>query len=141
MQHSDEVREAIDRFYERISAGDVDGTAATLAGAPETFVIGTQRIGDGRASWLESIGQNAAYGVRFEAEGGQAFAIGDGGLAVDEVSLVLPNGMRIPTRVTSVLERQGDALRIVHQHYSVAVPDDVAMQHASDWHTQLTTTA
>ena len=54
MDESREVRDTLMRFYERLSAGDVDGTAATIADDPEAFVIGTQRIGDGRESWLGS---------------------------------------------------------------------------------------
>jgi hypothetical protein len=41
-------------------------------------------------------------------------------------------------RMTAVLRREADgAPRIVHQHYSWAVPDEVAMEHVQAWRTQL----
>lgn len=138
MLQSTEARDVVVRFYERLSAGDVDGTSATIADDQEAFVIGTQRIGHGRGPWLDSVRENAQMGVRFEAGTIRAWAEGPMGWAVDEPTIVLPDGARLPTRMTAVLRREPDgALRIVHQHFSWAVPDDVAMEHASAWHTQL----
>jgi len=67
MNESIEVRDAVARFYERLSAGDVEGTAATIAEDQGAFVIGTQRIGEGREAWLDSVRENAEFGVAFEA--------------------------------------------------------------------------
>jgi len=40
--------------------------------------------------------------------------------------------------MTAVLRREGDgAFRMVHQHYSWAVPDELAMEHAPAWREQL----
>ena len=84
MQESGAVRDAVARFYERISAGDAEGTAATIADDPGAFVIGTQRIGSGREAWLESVRENAEMGVRFEGGDVRGFAEGDAGWAVDD---------------------------------------------------------
>jgi ketosteroid isomerase-like protein len=138
MQESGAVRDAVARFYERISAGDAEGTAATIADDPGAFVIGTQRIGAGREAWLESVRENTEMGVRFEGGDVRGFAEGDAGWAVDEPTIVLPNGMRLQTRMTAVLHREPDGeWRLLHQHYSWAVPDEVAMEHASAWREQL----
>jgi ketosteroid isomerase-like protein len=138
MEQSNEVREAVSRFYERLSAGDVDGTAATITDDAEAFVIGTQRIGGGREQWLDSVRENAQMGIRFQAGEIRAFAEGDMGWAVDEPSIVLPNGVGLRTRMTAVLRRERDGrFRLVHQHYSWAVPDEVAMQHVHEWREQL----
>ena len=138
MVDSSEARAAVERFYDRLSAGDVDGTAATIADDPDAFVIGTQRIGGGREEWLGSVRENAAMGVVFESGNVRAWAEGGMGWAVDEPTIVLPNGVRLPTRMTAVLRREPDgSYRILHQHYSWAVPDSVAMDAVQIWHEQL----
>lgn len=101
-------------------------------------MIGTQRVGSGREAWLESVRENAQMGVVFEAGTVRAWAEGGMGWAVDEPTIVLPNGVRLPTRMTAVLRREPDGrYRILHQHYSWAVPDEVAMEAAQTWREQL----
>lgn len=139
MQESAEVRDAVLAFYERISAGDVDGTAATIASDPEAFVIGTQRVGPGREQWLDSVAENAQMGIRFQAGPLRAWQVGaDAGWAVDEPHLVLPNGLALTTRMTAVLRRDDDgAFRLLNMHYSWAVPDEVALERAVAWREEL----
>lgn len=138
MQASNEVRDAIARFYERLSMGDVEGTEATIAADDDAFVIGTQRVGAGREEWMESVRQNTQMGVVFEAGQIRAVAEGDMGWAVDEPTIVLPNGLRLTTRMTAVLRREADGIfRLVHQHYSLAVPDEIAVSEAASWRESL----
>ena len=138
MQQSDEVRDAVRRFYERLSAGDVEGTEATIADDAEAFVIGTQRIGSGRGAWLDSVRENAQMGIVFEAGSIRAWAEGEMGWAVDEPTIVVPGGPRLPMRMTAVLRRQpGGGYRLLHQHYSWAVPDEVAIGQVGEWGEQL----
>ena len=134
MQQSNEVRDAVAQLYERIGAGDVEGAAATIADDHDAFVIGTQRIGAGRDAWLDSIRENAQMGIVFEAGSIRAWAEGEMGWAVDEPTVVLPNGLRLTMRMTAVLQRGSDGVfRSVHQHYSWAVPDELAVEHAPAW--------
>lgn len=138
MQESQEVREAVERFYEQLGAGDVEGAAATIAADEGSFVIGTQRIGGGRAEWVDSVRENVGYGVALEAGEIRAFAEGEMGWAVDEPTFVLPDGTRLTARMTAVLRHEGDgAMRLVHQHYSWAVPDEVGMASAQAWREEL----
>lgn len=138
MQESQEVREAVELFYERLSAGDVEGTAGTIAADQAAFVIGTQKIGGGRAEWLDSVQENATYGIAFEGGAIRGFLEGEMGWAVDEPSIVLPDGTRLTARMTAVLRREDDGvLRLVHQHYSWAVPDEVGMASVQAWREQL----
>lgn len=138
MQDSTEVRDAVARFYDRLSAGDADATATTISEDSDAFVIGTQRIGGGREEWLDSVRQNAEMGVAFEAGTIRAWAEGDVGWAVDEPTVVLPDGTRLTMRMTAVLRREGDdGFRLLHQHYSWAVPDETAMGQAQAWREQL----
>lgn len=139
---SAKARAAVELFYDRLSAGDVEGTAATIADDPEAFVIGTQGIGGGREEWLASVRGNAEMGIVFEPGNVRAWAEGEMAWAVDEPTIVLPNGMRLPTRMTAVLRRGADgSYRILHQHYSWAVPDEVAMEAAQAWHDEIAATA
>lgn len=138
MQGSAEVRDAVTRFYDRISAGDVEGTSATIAGDAEAFVIGTQRVGGGREAWMESVRENAQMGVRFRAGDVRAWAEGDSGWAVDDTSIVLPDGTAFAVRTTFVARREDDGVfRLLHMHSSWAVPDEVALQNAHAWREQL----
>lgn len=138
MQQSGEVHEAVAGFYARLSAGDVEGAAATIDVDPEAFVIGTQHIGAGREAWVESVRENAQMGVVFEPGEIRAWAEGDAGWAIDEPTIVLPNGVRVPTRMTAVLRREpGGRFCLLHQHYSLAVPDELAVKHANAWREQL----
>jgi ketosteroid isomerase-like protein len=139
MQESSEVRDVVLRFYERMSAGDIDGTSATIDDDPEAFVVGTQRIGSGREAWMDSVRDNVEAGVVFEAGAIRAWAEGDFGWAIDEPTIVLPEGTGLPTRMTAVLRRAGDGggFRLLHQHYSVAVPDELAVEQANTWREQL----
>ena len=138
MQDSTEARDAVARFYERVSAGDAVGAAATISGDQHAFVIGTQRIGTGRDQWLDSVRENTEMGVAFEAGPIRAWAEGDVGWAVDEPTAVLPDGTRLTMRMTAVLRRETDgAFHLVHQHYSWAVPDETAMAEAQGWREQL----
>jgi ketosteroid isomerase-like protein len=138
MQQSSDVARAVQDFYERMSAGDVDGAAATLSADPDTFSIGTQRIGAGRDEWVESVRANAAMGVRWEPGALRAWAAGDAGFAVDETTAVLPDDTRLTMRMTAFLVREGDgAFRIVNMHFSWAVPDEVALPQAGAWREQL----
>ena len=105
MQESQEVREAVELFYERLSAGDVEGTAGTISVDEGSFVIGTQNIGTGRSAWLDSVQETATYGIAFEGGAIRGFAEGEMGWAVDEPTIVLPDGARLTTRMTAVLRR------------------------------------
>ena len=138
MQESTEVREAVLRFYERVTAGDVDGAAETIADGPDAFVVGTERTGGGRQAWLGSLGAYAGMQLRFEAGPLRAWARGDLGWAYDEPTVSVPDGPGLVTRHTAVLERGADgAFRFLHQHYSFAIPDDVAIEQADGWRGQL----
>lgn len=102
------------------------------------FVIGTQRIGGGREEWLESVRENTEAGIVFEAGPIRAWSVGDAGWAVDEPTIVIPGGLRLQTRMTAVLRRDADGVfRILHMHFSWAVPDEVAIESVPVWREQL----
>jgi ketosteroid isomerase-like protein len=141
MQDSQAVEAAVKAWCERMSAGDVDGVAAMLADDPEAFAIGTQRIGSGRHAWLESIGEMAQMGVAWSTSDVRCWETTDAGFAAGEITAALPDGMRLPMRMSAFLVRDRDAFRIFNIHFSWAVPDEVALPQLESWREQLGLTA
>jgi ketosteroid isomerase-like protein len=141
MQHSEAVAAAANAWCEQMSAGDVEGVAATLAGDAEAFAIGTQRIGLGRDAWLESVHEMAAMGVQWEWTTLRAWEAGGAGLAAGEMTASVPGGPTLPMRATAFLVREGEGFGVFHMHFSWAVPDEVAMPQAAAWRDQLAATA
>lgn len=139
MQQSEAVATAARAWCERMSAGDVNGVADTIADDPEAFAIGTQRIGPGRDAWLESVGEMAAMGVQWEWTSLRAWEAGDAGLAAGEITASIPEGPTLPMRATAFLVRNGDGYRVFNMHFSWAVPDEVAMPQVGTWQEQLAT--
>lgn len=137
MKHSDAVAAAIEQWCERMTAGDVEGVAATLVDDPEAFAIGTQRIGSGRESWLGEVAQMARMGVAWRAGNVRAWETADAGFAAGELAAELPDGMILPMRVTAFLARDGGMFRIFNIHFSWAVPDDVGIPQAAAWRAAL----
>jgi len=49
--------------------------------------------------------------------------------------------MRLPTRATAFLARDGGAFRIFNIHFSWAVPDEIGMPQAAAWRDALAASA
>ena len=75
----------------------------------------------------------AGVDVRLDPGALTGWVEGDAGWAVGHPAFVLPGGARIPTRLTAVLVRRGGGWRVAHAHFSVSVPDDVAVREAFSW--------
>ena len=141
MQRSEAVEAAIERFCERFSTADVEGFAAAVADDPDAFVIGTQRATSGRAEWMgnfallveKGLVRPDGSGVRVEPSGIRGFAEGGFGWAAGWITFVFGPERRLPSRFTAVLRDDGGRWRIVHAHFSVAVPDEVALEHVDAW--------
>lgn len=67
-----------------------------------------------------------------EGSNAQGFRHGGFGWVIDHPVFVLPEGDRLPTRLTAVV-REPAGWKIVHVHISVQVPDSVAIAEAPDW--------
>jgi SnoaL-like domain len=133
VERSDTVRDAMLRFYDRLSAGDVDSFDDLVSGDPATLVIGTAP-----GEWVR---ERDRLRFGFEAEGvgmrpgpsPEGFAQGSLGWVVDEPTLSFPDGTAISTRLTAVLKREDGAWKIVHFHVSVGVPDEEVAELQSRW--------
>lgn len=128
MEQSLEIRNAILRFYERFSAGDVAGLERMLTQGPGVLVIGTDpgEWYEGRAEWVAAFKEQmeAIPGIRLEAGDPRGFVEGSAGWLADRPSFVLPDGTTIPTRLTSVMEEEDGEWKLVQLHFSVGVPND-----------------
>ncbi len=123
MDTSDEVRDAMLEFMDRLTAGDVDSFERLVARHKATLVIGTAP-----GEWVTEPDRLRAG---FEIEGvsmtpGPAplgWADADLGWYVDEPTMGFPDGSAILTRMTAILARGDGSWRLVHMHVSVGVPD------------------
>jgi len=132
MKESQAVREAMLRFYDRLTAGDVGSFDQIVSSDPATLVIGTAP-----GEWVT---ERARLRFGFEAEGvgmepgdARGWEEGSLGWVVDEPTMTFPDGSRIKTRLTGVLKQEDGAWRIVHFHISVGVPDEEVAELHKRW--------
>ena len=139
MEPSTAARAGLARLYAAFNAKDRAAFDACIAEHPDAFVIGTQRSSTNRAGWLRNFDDLVAAGadVRLAEDDIRAWADGDFAWAVDRPAFLLPGGGRLPTRLSAVLTRRDGEWRVVHAHFSVAVPDELAVQQAPAWLEQL----
>ena len=98
MEESADVREALLRFCERLSANDV-GSFDDLVSRQATLIIGTAP-----GEWVEDRERMRygfeAEGVRLEPSDPRGYAEGSLGWVVDQPRFVFPDGSAMQTRVT-----------------------------------------
>ncbi len=132
MEESSEVRDALRTFYERFSAHDPDGFADIIATTDGVSVIGSGpgEGHDDRDAWIGTYAEFIPQlGMRLEGGASpRGWAEGSVGFAIDEPRFLMPDGSFLPTRLTGVVRKEGDAWKIVHLHFSVGVPDEEAVQ-------------
>jgi ketosteroid isomerase-like protein len=145
VERSDAVLAAVERFCRQFSTADVEGFEASIARDADAFVIGTQRWTSGRDEWLgnfrflveNGIVRPDGSGARVEPSALRAWADGSLGWAVGWTTFVFAPKERLPSRFTAVLRDEDGDWRLVHAHFSVAVPDEVALEHVDAWLQQL----
>ena len=133
MQASIEVLETMLRFYERLSAKDIASFERLVSTDPSTLVIGTAP-----GEWVT---ERDRLRFGFEVEGMSlvkgsspaAYASGEVGWFVDEPTYTFPDGSRMQTRQTAILQREDGEWRIVHMHVSVGVPDEEVVELQARW--------
>lgn len=133
MQRSDEARDAMLRFMDRLSASDVTSFESVVSDGPATLVIGTAP-----GEWVT---ERDRLRFGFETEGvgmtpgprPAAWANGDVAWYVDEPTMSYPDGSRVHVRLTAVLLREAGSWKLVHMHASVGVPDEEVVELQSRW--------
>ena len=131
MEESADVREALLRFCERLSANDV-GSFDDLVSRQATLIIGTAP-----GEWVEDRERMRygfeAEGVRLEPSDPRGYAEGSLGWVVDQPRFVFRDGSAMQTRVTAVMRREDARWRLVHAHFSVGVPDEEVVDLQRRW--------
>jgi ketosteroid isomerase-like protein len=132
VQRSVDVRAAMLRFYDRLSASDVASFDQLVSRDPATLVIGTAP-----GEWVTD---RARLRFGFEAEGvgidagdPDGYADGSLGWVVDQPTFRFPDGSAMRTRLTAVLHLEDGAWRLVHMHVSVGVPDEEVVALQQRW--------
>jgi SnoaL-like protein len=133
MQQSAEVRDAMLRFYDRLSASDVGSFDELVSQEPATLIIGTAP-----GEWVTER-ERMRFG--FEAEGfriaagedAAGYEEGSLGWFVDEPSFVFPDGSSVDTRLTAVMHQEDGRWKLVHMHVSVGVPDEEVVELQRRW--------
>jgi ketosteroid isomerase-like protein len=137
MERSNAVEQAMLRFYDRFSSGDVEGFAQMITAWPDAFVVGTDpgEWQDGRATWIAGYQEQIAAipGVRLETGGLRGYAEGSLGWAADQPSFVLPDGTAISTRLTTVLRLEDGEWKLVNAHFSIGVPNEEMFDLVQRW--------
>jgi ketosteroid isomerase-like protein len=132
MRESAEVRDAMVRFFDRLSAGDVASFDDVVSSDPSVVVIGTAP-----GEWVtERDRLRAGFeadGARVEPANPVGYADGDVGWVVDEPTFLFPGDVAMKARVTGVLHREDGQWKLVHLHVSVGVPDDEVTELQRRW--------
>jgi ketosteroid isomerase-like protein len=135
MRESTAVRDAMLRFYDRLSAGDVASFDEVVA-HDAALIIGTAP-----GEWVTERDRMRfgfeAEGLRLET-GGSAVAYEEGsmGWVADEPTFSFPDGSAMKTRLTAVLREEGGNWALVHMHVSVGVPDEEVVDLQRRWGTE-----
>lgn len=122
MRESADVRAALLRFYERRSAAD--GHAFDEVVSPELVLTVGTGPGERFADREQIKGHFATPGVRIDPGDPVAYEEGDVGWAFDVPTMSFPPVEGVPVRLSAVFHRRDGAWKVVHLHFSVAVPDE-----------------
>ena len=132
MQQSAGVRDAMLRFYDRLSASDVASFDQLVSQEPATLIIGTAP-----GEWVTERDRMRfgfeTEGVRIQAGEPAGYEEGSMGWVVDEPAFFFPDGSAMKTRLTAVLRREDEAWKLVHMHVSVGVPDEEVVELQKRW--------
>jgi hypothetical protein len=134
MQESAGAREALLRFYEAFTeavSGDMDTFNRVFSREQDLLIIGSaahewvDSREKGKQAWgMEGIGLEAGDPCGWE----QASVA----WAADRPSFVFGD-VRMPIRILAVMLKDDGGYKIVTAHFSVGVPDEVAVENAAEW--------
>jgi adenylate cyclase len=130
-RQSEEVRDVMLRYCDRISASDVARFDELVSQEPATLIIGTAP-----GEWVTERERLRfgfeAEGVRFEAKDPVAYEEGLLGWGVDQLTF-FPDGSAMETRMTAIMHQEEGRWKLVHMHLSVGVPDEQVIELQQRW--------
>jgi hypothetical protein len=133
MEESAVVRDAVLEFYHGVSTKAIERFDEIVSMEPATLVIGTAP-----GEWVT---ERPRLRFGFEAEGitlepgphPTGYRDGTMGWFVDEPRFGFRGGGGIRTRLTAVVREEAGRWKIVHMHFSAAVPDEEVQELQARW--------
>jgi ketosteroid isomerase-like protein len=126
MERSPELAKEINRLYDAFSRGDAD-LMEELTTADDGLVF----IGTDPDEWFSEVASvrklleaQAGSGVKVEHGDAAAYEEGTVGWVADRGHFLLPDGNKVPFRMTAVFHRENGAWKLVQEHASVAVTNE-----------------
>ncbi len=132
MEHSDELRDLMLRFYEASTTGDLSFLEHHVSRQQGTVFVGTdpnewwegfEAFAEAMQAQSESMGE----GSRLQIVPGQvqAYREGNVGWAIDrDASFRLPDGTQIPFRNSCVFLEEDGEWKLIHGHSSIGVSNE-----------------
>ena len=126
MQPCPEPRNLVLQNYEKEASGEILEVVGRYSQQEGVTVIGTDPD-----EWFE--GYEAIYQFYAPANGSRldvkvevlkAYSQGNVGWTIDRVKVKFPNGVELPIRHSRIFEKEEGGWKIVHNHISVAVPNE-----------------
>ena len=123
MEHSDELRDLMLRFYEASTTGDL-----TFVDRHVSRQEGAAFIGTDPDEWWEGFeALREAMGGMLQIVPGQIRAYSEGSLGwvIDRDTLFrLPDGTEMPFRNTAIFRREDGEWKLIHAHSSIGVSNE-----------------
>ncbi len=128
MNESTELKNLILQWYERMSSGDILGSAERIISRQD----GVLDIGSDPTEWLEGfesiiqVFKEMANMGTFEIKAGDLKAYSEGtiGWAADRPTMKMPNGTEVSMRHTFVFHKEDGEWKLVQGHASIGVPNE-----------------
>ena len=136
MQPCDELKNLVLQNYAKEGAGEVMAVVESYSRQDGVTVLGTdpKEWFEGYDAIQKFYAPVGASKLEVNVDVLKAYCEGNVGWTIDRVMVRFPNGDTLPLRHTRIFEKEKDGWRIVHNHVSLAVPDEqvdklFAMQH------------
>ena len=127
---AEEIRAFLADLYDVFATGDASAWTDRITAEHDPVVIGTdpEEFWDERDHLVATIRAQVAAmsssGVQFRSGAPHVSCRGEVAWIADEPTMVLPDGRRIPMRLTCVLVREDDGWRHAQVHLSVGHPNE-----------------
>ena len=132
MESSPELRDLTLRFYQALTqtltTGDVSGIAPFISQQPGVLLIGSDAsewwVGHDTFLRVAQAQAQEMAGVRVTGSDPQAYREGAVGWVADQAVYELPDGTKIPFRLTAVFHQEDGVWRLVQSHNSVGMRNE-----------------
>jgi hypothetical protein len=128
MERSQDLLDTYTRILDAFSrgGGELDeflSASPALSGIgtdPAEWWVGQETVRQILTAQLRAF---ADQGAQFMPSGAEAWAAGDLGWVIDQPTIRMRDGRKVPLRATTIFNREGGTWKMVHQHASIGVPN------------------